>query len=186
MGSEGEHTKVAGELTKLQHKASLLELRAPQAGVIKDLATHTIGTVVQPGTIMMTLVPQHEPLLAEVAVKNEEVGFVRPGLAVKVKLATYPFQKYGLLEGRVDHVSADSNAGDANGQRQGGGADAQGMTYKAIISLGSQDFLAPDGKKLHMTPGMLVTAEIHQGRRTVLEYLLSPMQRVAQEAARER
>lgn len=186
VGIEGEHTKVAGELSKLQHKASLLELRAPQAGVIKDLATHTIGTVVQPGTIMMTLVPQHEPLLAEVAVKNEEVGFVRAGQEVKVKLATYPFQKYGMLEGKVDHVSADSSAGDANGQRQGGGADAQGMNYKAIISFGSQDFLAPDGKRLHMTPGMLVTAEIHQGRRTVLEYLLSPMQRVAQEAARER
>lgn len=186
VGIEGEHTKVAGELTKLQHKATLLELKAPQDGVIKDLATHTVGTVVQPGTIMMTLVPKQEPLIAEVAVKNEEVGFVGPGQAVKIKLATYPFQKYGMLEGKVDHVSADSNAGDANAQRQGSGTDSAGMTYKAIVRLATQEFIGPDGQRLHMSPGMQVTAEIHQGKRSVLEYLLSPVKKVTQEAARER
>lgn len=183
--TDGAHTKVTGELNKLQHKAGLLELKAPQAGVIKDLATHTVGTVVQPGTIMMNLVPRHEPLQAEVAVKNEEVGFVRPGQEVMVKLATYPFQKYGMLQGRIDHVSADTISAD-NAQRQGAGADGQGMSYKAIVALYTQEFIGPDGRGLDMAPGMQVTAEIHLGRRTVIEYLLSPMKKVGQEAARER
>lgn len=183
---DGAHTKVSGELSKLQHKATLLELKAPQNGIIKDLATHTIGTVVQPGAIMMTLVPKHEPLRVEVAVKNEEVGFVRPGQAVKVKLATYPFQKYGMLEGRIDHVGADSNTGDANAQRQGGATDASAMSYKAIVALSTQEFIGPDGQRLSMSPGMQVTAEIHLGKRTVLEYLLSPVRKVGLEAARER
>jgi HlyD family secretion protein len=69
--------KADQELAKQEHRHEYLELRAPQDGVVKDLATHTIGTVTSPGTILMTLVPKDENLRAEVWVKNDDIGFVR-------------------------------------------------------------------------------------------------------------
>ena len=60
------------------------------------------------------------------------------------------------------------------------------QSYKALVKLASQELQASNGKVLKLAPGMVVQAEIHQGRRTVLEYLLSPVQKVAQEAGRER
>ncbi len=107
--------KLEQEATKQRHKQTLLELKAPQAGKIKDVATHTIGSVVSPGTILLTLVPGNEPLQAEVMINNDDVGFVHEGQSVKLKLAAYPFQKYGMVEGKVTHVSADA----ADGQGQG-------------------------------------------------------------------
>src|SRR5207249_6931308 len=86
------------ELAKQEHRSEYLELRASQDGVVKDLATHTIGTVTTPGTILMTLVPKDEILRAEVWVKNDDIGFVREGQPAKLKLAPFTFQKYGMLD----------------------------------------------------------------------------------------
>ena len=114
--------------------------------------------------------------------RNEDVGFVATGQAVKVKLMAYPFQKYGLVQGTVEHVGADAQAADS--QRAATGLAPQ--SYKALVRLDSQELVAASGERLRLTPGMAVQAEIHQGRRSVLEYLLSPVQKVAGEAARER
>jgi len=179
--------KAHQELTKHEHRHRLLELRAPQSGEVKDLATHTVGTVASPGTILMTLVPQNEPLRAEVWVSNEDVGFVRPGQGVKLKLATFQFQKYGMLEGTVRRVSADSSEGQAGAARPEAGRDRPStpLPYRAIVELKHQ-FLLSDGAKYPLAPGMQVAAEIHIGTRTVLEYLLMPLKKVTHEAARER
>ena len=180
---QAQQQKTAGELRKQVYKSGLLELRAPEDGAVKDMATYTPGAVVQPGAALLNIVPRNEPLFAEVAIRNEDVGFVTAGQAVKVKLQAYPFQKYGMLEGTVHMVSADSSANDP--QR----ATAQGQSpqsYKALVRLRAQEFKSPDGEVLRISPGMVVQAEIHQGRRTVLEYLFSPVQMVANEAARER
>jgi hemolysin D len=180
---QGQQQRTEGELRKQVYRSGLLELRAAEAGIVKDMATYTPGAVVQPGAVLMNLVPKNEPLFAEVAIQNEDVGFVAPGQDVKVKLQAYPFQKYGMLEGKVELVSADSLANDPQK------AAAQGQnpqSYKALIRLSSQELKAAHGEVLQLAPGMVVQAEIHQGRRTVLEYLLSPVQKVAQEAARER
>lgn len=182
--TETEFRKLKGEWTKVEHKANLLELRAPQAGIIKDLATHTRGTVVSPGTVLMTLVPYEEPLQAEVMVKNEDVGFVHTGQRVMLKLVAYPFQKYGMIEGAVVHVGADAIDAASSPTAAPGRQDGQ-LSYKALVQLDSQ-MLEADGGQLKLTPGMQVIAEIHQGRRTVMEYLLSPAQRAWQEAGRER
>ena len=79
----------------------VLELKAPQDGIIKDLATHTEGAVLSPGTVLMTIVPADEPLRAEVWVGNRDRGFVHEGQKVKLKIRPYPFQKYGMVEGVV-------------------------------------------------------------------------------------
>jgi hemolysin D len=178
---QSDAQKTDAALTKQQYKSGLLELRAPQAGVVKDLAIYTPGTVVQPGAVLLNIVPQQESLVAEVAISNEDVGFVQPGQTVKVKLASYPFQKYGMVEGKVEHVSADSNM--PNNQQT---STTPPLTYKAIVALNTQTLAVAGNQPLKLSAGMAVVAEIHQGRRTVMEFLLSPVQKVAQEAARER
>lgn len=169
---------------KLTYQEGLLELRAPQAGIVKELATTTLGAVVQPGTVILSLVPANEPLRAEVLVENKDIGFVRKGQPVRVKLAAFQFQKYGMLEGTVQTVSADSTSNETTSS----GADrtqSQNMSFKALIQLREQQ-LKPNGLALPLAAGMQVSAEIIQGERTVLEYLLSPVQRVTSEAAMER
>lgn len=183
--AQAQIDKLSKELEKQQHRRELLELKAPQDGVIKDLATHTSGAVVQPGTVLASLVPLEERLKAEVWVSNEDIGFVRPGQPVKLKIAAYPFQKYGMGHGTVEHISADAQSEEeardkgmaANGQRP--------LRYKALVTL-EAPALETDGVRHPLSVGMQTTAEILLGDRTVAEYLLSPVQKAWHEAGRER
>lgn len=181
--------KTKAEYTKQQYRHGLLELKAPQDGIIKDVATHTIGTVISPGTIIMTLVPMGETLRAEVWVSNEDVGFIHNGQPAKVKLASYQFQKYGMVDGQVVHLSADSTDNTQQGAGQAAPPSKPGnnqpYSYRALIDLKAQELIV-GGVRHAITPGMQVTAEIHLGTRTILEYLLSPVMRAFQEAGRER
>jgi len=181
--AEGIYHKLQQDWDKQQYRNSLLELKAPQAGIVKDLATHTPGTVVAPGTILLTLVPHDEPLVAEVWVGNIDAGFVQDNQKARVKLAAYPFQKYGMLDGVIKQISADSQEkADANNPAA---KPMQEAAYRALISLNS-GYLESQGQRHRLVPGMLVSAEIHLGTRSVLEYLLSPVQKVTHEAGRER
>ncbi len=181
--SAAQTDKLRQDLAKQQHRQALLELRAPQDGVVKDLATHTVGTVTSPGTVLLTLVPQMEPLQAEVWISNEDIGFVRPSQPVKLKLGAYTFQKYGMLRGKVSQVSAD--ASEVPVSHSATAEAAPRLAYKAVVALGSQRLVA-DGKAHTLAPGMQVSAEILLGTRTVLEYVLSPIRGAFQQAARER
>ncbi|HEY0488660.1 MAG TPA: HlyD family type I secretion periplasmic adaptor subunit [Telluria sp.] len=185
-----ERVEIAAELeqkrqalNKQEHRNTYLELKAPQDGVVKDLATHTIGTVTSPGTILMTLVPKGESLRAEVWVENDDIGFVHPHQEVKVKVAAYTFQRYGMLHGAVAQVGADaSDPGTGEGAAAG---KPPTSTYKTLIQLNRQ-MLQADGHTYRLSPGMQVSAEIHLGTRSVLEYLLSPVTKAFTESARER
>lgn len=192
VGTVERITQLEQQSAKLAYRAAHLELRASQAGIVKELATTTVGAVVQPGTVLLSLVPANEPLRAEVAVQNQDIGFVRPGQRVRVKLATYPFQKYGMLDGQVETVIADASAESQRGSGIPGtsaaaasGAQADSSSYRAIIRLASQQ-LRVNNLQLPLAAGMQLTAEIVEDQRTVMEYLLSPVQRVVSEAGRER
>lgn len=180
----GAINRLEQQLGKLAFQQTLLELKAPQAGIVKELATTTVGAVVQPGTVIVTLVPQDEPLLAEVSIENKDIGFVVVDQPVRVKLLAYEFQKYGMLEGTVRNVSADSGVNETV-DPAGTAHRSTAPVFKALIELGKQE-LSANGLRLPLAAGMQVSTEIKQGKRTVLEYLLSPVQRVASEAAMER
>lgn len=180
-------------LDKTLYREGLMELKAPQDGIIKDLTTTTVGAVVQPGTVIMTLVPQGEELYADVNVKNKDVGFVQVGQNAQIKLAAYPFQKYGMLTGKVIHLSADASENEPHNAQHATDsinnndkAIARLAMYKARIKLDSQALAVSHGGAMAIAPGMQIVAEINQGKRTVLEYLLSPVQKTVTEAGRER
>lgn len=181
--------RASQELAKHEHRRGLLELRAPQAGIVKDLATYTAGTVAAPGTILMTLVPEGDKLIAEVWVSNQDVGFVRKDQDVKVKLVAFQFQKYGMVEGRVLHINADATEAPSPNTRSdalaGRDRPMGPLAFRALVELKAQALVA-DGARHALAPGMQVSSEIHLGTRSVLEYVLSPVQKAWHEAARER
>jgi HlyD family secretion protein len=174
-----ERWRLAQELEKSRYRQGLAELRAPADGVVKDLATHTAGSVLAPGAVLMTLVPEGEPLVAEVWLRNQDAGFVRAGQPARLKLASFPFQRYGMLEGRVLRISADST------DRSEPGRPAAAFAYRALVELASQELRSASGAHA-LLPGMQLTAEIRLAQRSVLDYALSPLQQVAAEAGRER
>lgn len=183
-----DYQKLQQEWAKQQHKNSLLEIKAPHDGIVKDLATHTPGTVVSPGMVLMTLIPNNEELQAEVWVKNEDAGFVHPGQNVKLKLSAYPFQKYGMVDGKVIQVSADSSDNSNNAKLQNADAQQQvsaQLSYRTLVKLNSQQLKNGDDS-LKLSPGMQVMAEIKLADQTVIEYLLSPVKGAFHEAGRER
>jgi HlyD family secretion protein len=179
--AEAQLARLLQELDKLGHRQNLAELRAPADGVVKDLATQTPGAVLAPGTVLMTLVPEGEALVAEVWLANQDVGFVAGGQSAKLKLASFPFQRYGMLDAKVARVSADASERTAEGPRPPGGSYA----YRAQLEPLSQELRLGEARHA-LLPGMQLTAEIKLAERTVLEYVLSPIQRVASEAGRER
>ena len=181
--------KARQELAKYRHRSALLELRAPADGTVKDLATHTAGTVAAPGTILMTLVPADGKLIAEVWVGNDDVGFVHAGQEVKLKLAPYQFQKYGMVDGVVEQVSADATEAPSANTRSdalaGRDRPMGPLAFRALVALKAQA-LEADGARYALAPGMQVVGEIHLGTRSVLEYVLSPVSKAFREAGRER
>jgi len=186
-----DRDKLAQEMLKQVHKIGLLELRATGAGIVKDLATHTVGTVVASGTVLLSIVPENEPVVAEVMIRNEDIGFVHSDQPVKVKVASYAFQRYGMLEGRVRQIWPDSSDSDSRGRSDStsdstqSGNEASGGHFKALIDLKAQKLTSP-ASELRLMSGMRVVVEINQGKQTVMQYLLSPILKVAQEGARER
>ena len=180
--------KSAQELEKSSIRSGLLEVRSPTDGVVKDLAVTSKNAVVQAGALLMNIVPQAEALQAEVVVANEDVGFIIAGQTAQVKIAAFPFTKYGLVQGSVTHVGAD-----ASDPKQSNSPQAAALTYRALVKLDSQKLTGYGGNSsnggnaaLALNAGMAVVVEIHQGKRTVMEYLLSPVLKVRAEAARER
>lgn len=180
METQTQLAKSAQELDRSTIRSGLLEIRSPTDGVVKDLAITSKNAVVQAGALLMNIVPQAEALQAEVLLANDDVGFVVVGQRAQIKIAAFPFTKYGLLEGRVIHVGAD-----ASDPKQNNTPQAAALTYRALVKLDSQSLVA-SGAVLALGSGMAATAEIHQGKRTVMAYLLSPVLKVRAEAARER
>lgn len=188
---EAERADAGAEVRRLEeiwqkqaHRHELLEVRAPDAGIVKDLATHTAGAVVQPGTVLFTIVPNGEALKAEVWIANDDIGFVHEDQPVRVKVAAFPFQKYGMVDGFVRHVGADASAMPEHGADAQGGQGGQSR-YRALVELVNQS-IERDGYDHSLAPGMQVSAEINLGDRTVLEYILSPVRKAFHEAGRER
>jgi hemolysin D len=121
---------------------------------------------------------------------GDRAGFyVAPGLDTKLKIAAFQFQKYGLLQGKVTHVNADATEAPSPNTRSdaltGRDRPMGPLAFRTLVELSGQE-LTVDGRRYPLQPGMQVAGEIHLGTRTVLEYLLSPVQKAFHEAGRER
>ena len=167
-------------LNKQAHKAGLQVLKAPVAGQVTGLSVRTGAQVVRAGEVLASLVPDGQPLRFEGWLRNEDSAFAHPGMPVKVKLAAYPFQKYGLLAGQLTWLGVNAETPEAMRNAQG-----EPLFYKVRVALAAQA-LTLDGQPLALKAGMQATGDLQAGTRTLFEYLTSPMRRVAMEAAREK
>lgn len=149
-------------------------LRAPVAGTVQQLAVHTVGGVVTPAQALLVVVPSEDALEIEATVLNKDIGFVRPGKDVIVKVDSFPYSRYGYLTGKVVSVSHDA------------AQDEQlGLVFPARVKL-EWATLKIDGISARLNAGMSLSAEIKTGKRRVIDYLLSPFQQHTTEALRER
>jgi hemolysin D len=162
------------ELTKASQKNRLQQLRSPVDGTVQQLTVSAAGAVVKPAEPIMVLVPSGGTLEAEVMIANKDIGHVRVGQAVSVKLEAFSFTDYGTVPGRLVQISRDAIQDEK-----------VGLVYQARVRL-DQSTIGVDGRALPLAPGLAATADIHTGSRRIISYLLSPLSRRAQEAGRER
>ena len=176
------------QLNKAQLRRQLVELRASRDATVLTVAKVSVGSVVQTGEQLITLVPADVPLEVEANILGRDDAFVRDGAPVAIKFNSFPFSLYGLAEGRVRTISADSFTAQNEGKTRAGAASASSSAaepfYRAHITL--------DAIKLHdvpadfkIIPGMPVTADIKVGKRTVLAYLLGRILPATSEGMRE-
>ncbi|HEX7027616.1 MAG TPA: HlyD family type I secretion periplasmic adaptor subunit [Gammaproteobacteria bacterium] len=162
------------ELIKAEQRSSLQKLLAPVSGKIQQLAVHTIGGVVTPAQPLMMIVPDSEAIEVEAWVQNKDIGFVEAGHAVEIKIETFPFTKYGVIDGEIRNLSNDAVSDEE-----------KGLHYVAQVSMAKTTIQA-DNKLVNLTPGMAVTVEVKTGKRRVIDYLLSPLLRYKEESIQER
>lgn len=189
--AEEKNNALTQELVKARQKSSNTVLHAPIAGVVEQLAIHTKGGVVTPAEHLMIVVPEEGGLTTEVQLSNQDVGFVRAGQDVAIKVETFTFTRYGLIQGKVLGVSRDAmvenNAPRASASQNVSPQVPQNgaLNYTARIAL-QRNSIFVDGQWKPLMPGMAVTAEIKTGKRSVMDYLLSPLAKRSDEALHER
>lgn len=160
-------------------------IRSPMNGIVKNVQITTIGAVIQPGQSIMEIVPLDDVLLVEGYVKPSEVSYLHPGLPVMVKLTAFDFNRYGGLEGVLEHISPDTMKDENKNRKPGTNpVDLEEGFYRILVRI-TDEQLERNGRTLIVVPGMTATIEIKTGQKTVLSYLFRPLQSLS-EALRER
>jgi hemolysin D len=172
--AEDKGSIASEEIRKTARRRQYQELRSPIDGVVQQLAVNTIGGVVQPAQPLLVIVPVDSAVQVEARILNKDIGFIHEGQRVRVKLEAFPFTDYGLIEGVVDSVSRDAIEDEKHG-----------LIYAVRIRLNTRTIRIA-GRDQRIGPGLAVQAEIMTGERRIIQYLLSPIMKTVDEAARER
>jgi HlyD family type I secretion membrane fusion protein len=194
--ADREAAEASSELAKAGRRTDLQTLVAPVAGVVQDLAVHTLGGVVTPAQQLLRIVPADGGIEVAAVIANQDVGFVEVGQQAEIKVDTFPFTRYGLIHGQVEGIAHDAvdepQTEPARHQGSQSVSDepasierSRQLVYTARIGL-EEKGLVIDGEPFELTPGMAVTTEIKTGKRRVLDYLLSPLHRYSHDVLRER
>jgi adhesin transport system membrane fusion protein len=190
--ASNEWVKVESELSQTRENTLAREdalkktvIKAPMDGIVKNVQQTTLGAVIQSGQSILEIVPVKDDMLVEAYVKPSEVAFLRVNQAAVVKLTAFDFNKYGGLDAVLDHISPDTLR-DENKPRKPGSApvDLEEGYYRILVRIIDKR-IDRHGMRMNATPGMTATVEIKTGEKTVLEYLLRPLQSMTQ-ALRER
>lgn len=162
------------ELQKADARARAQRLYAPVAGVVQQLAVHTVGGVVTPAQRLMVIVPTDGRLEVEALVANRDIGFLREGQRAEVKVDAFPFTRYGLIPAELTDIASDAVTDQA-----------RGLVYKARARM-ARDRIDIDGRQLRLSPGMSVALEIKTGQRRLIDYFLAPLLQYRHDSIRER
>lgn len=194
-----DEPNLKGDYDKSRKLYALEWLRSPVDGVVQSVNVTTLGQVVTPAQSLVTIVPDGTPLIVEATVSNNDIGYIKVGQPVQVKVDTFPFQQYGTLTGTLVWISPDAEDRSAISQdidtrtgaltaspRQAAEHDSNaGFVYKVHIRVPQARFLV-NGQYRSVEPGMTVQADILTGRRRVIEFFLSPVVKYLNEGLRVR
>lgn len=172
---QGELDSVNHQIAKLRDRLMRTSILSPVDGVVQDLKYRTIGGVIPPAETIMNVVPAHDILRAEVRIATTDVGHVQPGQPVRIKVGTYDFLRYGVIEGKVELISANSTL-DEKGQ----------PFFKGYVQISHQPALGNTLNNMPLMAGMTVQCDIITDRQTVLRYLLRPIYVAFDQGMRER
>jgi HlyD family secretion protein len=165
------------QFKKNQQRVDALYLQAPCKAMVHEIAAFSTGSAVREAEALITLIPMEGTEL-EVEIRPQDIGKVRVGSEVRVKLSAYPFQKYDTLDGVVRHISTDTFV------KQGKADIGESQTYyRARVKLSGK--LRNQPANFELIPGMEATAEIKTGRRRIIEYITYPLHKALDETARE-
>ena len=178
-----EQVKNNGELdAQLQVAAGKQDLLArttllsPVRGIVKDIRVSTVGGVLEPGGKLMEIVPLEDQLLIETRINPRDIGYIRPGLPAVVKITAYDAAIYGDLRGEVETVSPDTLQDEVKHDE---------FYYRVYVRTNKAELVNKRGRKFAIMPGMVANVEIKTGQKSVMDYLLKPLNK-AKESLRER
>jgi hemolysin D len=173
-----EQAALEHDLVRLTQENDLQILRAPVSGTVQSILAVSPGSVVPAAQPIVSVVPDGAVLTVEAFIPPGDVGFLKPGQAVEVKVDAYPFERYGTLPGTLEWVSPDAEASDRDPiNRQARVPAPNGVTgYRARIQL-RRETLGTNSTQLAVRPGMTVRAEIQTDERRIVDYLLAPVLR---------
>lgn len=164
MGAVRNETAEADEaLQRLRARVDRLVVRAPYRGYIQDLKVQTVGQVIQPGALLMQVVPDREPLEAEVRIPPRDIGHIRVGQHVNLRVSSFDYTRFGYATGKLRRVSASSVADVENKPY-----------YRGWVALDAPHVGSTPGRYL-LQPGMSLEADIVTGEKTLLAYLAKPV-----------
>jgi adhesin transport system membrane fusion protein len=158
----------------LKDRLERTQVRSPVDGTVNRLLINTVGGVVQPGMNLVEIVPSEGTLLIDAKIKPSDIAFLRPDQKAKVKITAYDFTIFGGLDAKLENIGADSIT------------DEKGNSYYLVKLRTDKSYLGTKEKPLPIIAGMVATADILTGKKTVLSYLLKPVLRAKYMALRER
>ena len=176
--ARAEQAALSAANTALDDRVMRTIVRAPLAGVVKQVKTSTVGGVIQPGMDLVEIVPVEDSLLIEARVRPADIAFLRPGQEAMVKLSAYDFSIYGGFPATLEQISADTLTTDKPGER----ADS----FYQIRVRTKQNKPSGHDELLPIMPGMVATVDIKTGKKTVLHYVMKPIIKTKEVALRER
>jgi HlyD family secretion protein len=180
----GELVRVSESLGKATRLAAMSTITAPADGVVLEVARRSAGSVLREAEPLVTLVPADAPLIAEITLRSADIGHLRIGDPVVLKVDAFPFQRHGPLHGTLRAVSRESFGANQPAGTEPLPGIAGGAVHRGQVEIaeGTTLRLAPG---LALIPGMTLTAEVKVGDRSVLGYILNPLLRGLQESLRE-
>ncbi|MBL8378978.1 MAG: HlyD family type I secretion periplasmic adaptor subunit [Burkholderiales bacterium] len=184
--AQRERDALQEQLTKAERRNTLVELASPLDATVLEIHRRSAGSVAKEAEPLLTLVPADSPLEAEIQIAADDIGFVRKGDVVRVKIDAFPFQKHGSIDGTLIVVGADSflAEGGTGGAAAASNARAGNRAFFPGRVAGFSNTLIRVPPDTRLTPGMTLTAEIKIGRRSVISYFLYPLIKAFDESIR--
>jgi adhesin transport system membrane fusion protein len=176
-----DYEQVEQQATQKRQQLANSVISSPMSGIVKNVKFTTLGGVLRGGDELLQVVPVDDQMIVEAKVLPRDIALIRPGLKATVKFDAYDYTVFGIVDGEVTYVSADTMRDDSQK------ADSSAATYYRVhIRTTAPGPLTRTGRQIEVLPGMTAQVDIRTGQRTLLTYLLKPVTKTLTEAFKER